>query len=102
MTWTDFYLICFLVGVIFSVLSWFLGSLHFHLPHVHIHFGGHHGAAPHAGGHGHGVGVINIGTIAAFLAWFGGAGFLVQRYYSAGLLIALGAALASGFAGAAL
>ena len=32
MTWSDFYLICFFLGFVLSVLS-LLGSLHLHLPH---------------------------------------------------------------------
>ena len=102
MTWTYFYLICFLVGLGISFISWLSGSVHLHLPHIHIHFGGHHGHAPHAGGHGHGLGIINIGTIAAFLAWFGGTGYLLSQYHVAGLLLALGAALLSGFIGASI
>jgi len=101
MTWAEFYLICFLVGVTFSVVSWALGSLHLHLPHLHFHFGGHHAPAPHAG-HGRGLGVINVGTVAAFLAWFGGAGFLMERYRPAAVFVALGAALVSGFVGASI
>lgn len=102
MTWTYFYLICFLVGLGISFVSWLSGSVNLHLPHIHIHFGGQHGHAPHAGGHGHGPGVINIGTIAAFLAWFGGTGYLLSQYHVAGLLLALGAALLSGFIGASI
>jgi membrane protein implicated in regulation of membrane protease activity len=100
MTWTNFYLICFLVGVGFSFVSWLSGSLHLHLPHIHIHFGGAHSHAPHGGSHG--PGWFNIGTIAAFLAWFGGAGFLMSQYHVTGFLLALGAALLSGFVGAAI
>jgi membrane protein implicated in regulation of membrane protease activity len=99
MNWGDFYLICFLVGVGISFLSWFSGSVHFHLPHIHLHFG-HPGNAPHGGGRG--LGVINIGTVAAFLAWFGGTGYLLRQYFLVEFLIALAAALVSGFAGAAL
>jgi len=102
MTWTYFYLICFLVGLGISFISWLSGSVHLHLPHIHIHFGGHHGHAPHAGGHRHGPGVLNIGTIAAFLAWFGGTGYLLSQYRVAGFLLALGAALLSGFIGASI
>ncbi len=76
--------------------------MHFHLPHIHIHFGGH-GHAAHAGRpEDADSAVINIGTIAAFLAWFGGTGYLLRQYYVVGFLIALGAALLSGFAGAAI
>ena len=76
MTWTDFYLICFRWASVLALFRWLSGSVHLHLPHIHIHFGGQHGYAPHAGGHG--PGVINIGTMAAFLAWFGGTGLPVS------------------------
>ena len=54
MTWADFYLICFALGFAFSLLSFLLGGLHWHLPfHAHLHAG--HGV--HAGhspvGHAH-------------------------------------------------
>jgi len=32
MTWSDFYLLCFFVGFIFSVLSFLGGATHIHLP----------------------------------------------------------------------
>ncbi|MCU1335345.1 MAG: hypothetical protein JWO19_926 [Bryobacterales bacterium] len=102
MTWADFYLICFLVGVGISFLSWLAGSVHIHLPHIHLRFGGHEGHASHAGGQGHGLEVVNIGTAAAFLAWFGGTGYLLRQYYVVGFLIALGVSLLSGFVGAAI
>jgi membrane protein implicated in regulation of membrane protease activity len=100
MNWGDFYLICFLLGVGISFLSWFAGSVHFHLPHLHIHFGGHHPNLGRAGGRG--LGILNIGTLAAFLAWFGGTGYLVWHYFAVGFEIVLGTALLSGFTGAAL
>jgi membrane protein implicated in regulation of membrane protease activity len=95
--WGDLYLICFLLGLAISFLSWFAGSVHFHLPHLHIHFGGHHPNLP-----GRGLGVFNIGTLAAFLAWFGGTGYLLRHYFGVGVFLALGAALISGFAAAAI
>jgi len=101
MTWTYFYLICFVVGVGISFLSWLSGAAHLHLPHLHIHFGSH-GHGPRAGGSGRGADAINIGTVAAFLAWFGGVGYLLSQYSVVGLLIGLGAALLSGLAGAAI
>lgn len=105
MTWSDFYLICFAVGFCFSFFSFIFGGHRFgrmHVPHHLPHFGGHglphapvaHGApgsAPaaqspaQAAGAGHSVrsGAIspfNPPTIAAFLAWFGGTGYLLARY----------------------
>jgi membrane protein implicated in regulation of membrane protease activity len=97
MTWTDFYLVCFLVGLILSAVS-FLFS------HTHMHHGGAHAHFGHAHGHGHGaqLSFFNFGTGAAFLAWFGGAGFLVTRYASVWAWLALGIAVLSGLTGAAL
>ena len=103
MTWSDFYLICFLVGFAFSLISLLAGSVHVHLPHIHLpglHVG--HAGAPHAGGAGEGVSPLNAGTIAAFLAWFGGTGYLLSRYYGVWYLLALGVAILSGIGGAAV
>jgi len=105
MTWSDFYLICFLVGFSLSALALLAGSVHLHLPHVHMHGGG-----LHAGGHGAtarggqpgGLSWLNFGTIAAFLAWFGGTGFLLEWHYHVSVLIALGVAVLSGVGAAAL
>ena len=52
MNWATFYLICFLVGFLLSVISLLSGMIHFpgHL-HVHLpHPGGHHGGGLHAPG----------------------------------------------------
>jgi membrane protein implicated in regulation of membrane protease activity len=104
MTWSDFYLICFLVGFALSVISLLAGSVHMHLPHIHVHgFDFGHLHAGDVGGHGvDGVSPINFGTIAAFLAWFGGTGFLLSHYYAVWYLLALGIACASGIGGAAV
>src|ERR1700743_3788122 len=90
MTIADLYLICFVVGFLLSVLSFVFGNLHLHVPHFHFHLG--HGHVPHVphpphgGGQGAGSGgelpVINFGTITAFLAWFGGIGYLLTKYSS--------------------
>ncbi|HKO04385.1 MAG TPA: NfeD family protein [Candidatus Acidoferrales bacterium] len=111
MTLSNFFLVCFLVGFALSLLSFLFGTLHLHLPH---HLGGHgvfhHGAAgaASAGGkslagreHG-GLSPVNFMTVCAFLAWFGGVGFLVTRYYALAAVAAVGAALAGGLAGASI
>jgi len=41
MTWSDFYLMCFLVGFGLSALAFLAGSVHLHLPHLHLHHGVH-------------------------------------------------------------
>ena len=103
MTWADFYLLCFVLGFILSLLALF-GTLHVDLPYFHFHLGGaHHGGhGAHGGAHAHEVAHVNIGTVAAFLAWFGGAGYILTRFSGFWGLIAFGAAVASGLAGAAL
>lgn len=99
MSWADFYLICFVLGFLLSVLA-LLGSLHLHLPHLHIHLGGHTHAP---GGMNAGdLAPINFATISAFLAWFGGTGYLLARYSSFWFLLGFGIACASGVIGAAI
>jgi hypothetical protein len=124
-SWADFYLICFAVGFCFSFFSFLFGGARtgrLHLPHFHGHVGGAHlpsagvsGAhGPVATGHGPvtvdargategahaqqagGVSPFNFVTLTAFLAWFGGTGYLLTRY--SGLWVGFGL-LASAFAG---
>ena len=93
MTWSDFYLFCFLVGFAFSVLTFLAGAVHIHLPfrlHLPAHGAGHAGGHAAGGSHGiHAKGAgaragshvswFNASTIMAFLAWFGGAGYILSR-----------------------
>lgn len=119
MTWESFYLTCFLVGFLLSLVS-FLGQvLHFGGGHAHADAGGHghspaghaHGGHVHADGahhaghsHAHGaepeIAKLNFMTITAFLAWFGGTGYLLARY--AGIWVWFGFVLAitAGLSGA--
>jgi membrane protein implicated in regulation of membrane protease activity len=92
MTWSDFYLLCFLVGFSLSVLSFLAGAVHIHLPfkwHLPFHLG-HHASGVH-GGHGGGAGAsaakggahlswFNASTVMAFLAWFGGVGYILSAH----------------------
>jgi membrane protein implicated in regulation of membrane protease activity len=120
MTWSDFYLICFAVGFFFSLLSFALAGLQWHLPFdVHLphgwdlwsgpaHLPGGHGGAGGASGHASGSGhtaamsPFNPVTTAAFLAWFGGAGYLVTRFSSIWVALGLMIALGAGLVGAAI
>ncbi len=128
MTWADFYLICFAVGFCFSFFSFVFGGARtgrLHLPHFHGHVGGAHlpsaggpvthgpvtaGHGPvagHAGAaatsahgqQGSGVSPFNFVTLTAFLAWFGGTGYLLTRY--SGLWVGFGllASITSGLIG---
>ena len=108
MTITDLYLICFVVGFLLSMLSFLFGNLHVHFPHLHFHLGhGPHVQVPHGAGGAHGIGsaelpAINFGTITAFLAWFGGIGYLLTKYSGWLATISLLVAIFGGMIGAAI
>lgn len=102
MTWADFYLLCFVVGFLFSLFAFLGGGLHWHLPHL-PHSGGGAAHASHAGAGRHaGPSPFNLATLAAFLAWFGGTGYLVSRFSSLWFVFGLGIAVASGVVGGAV
>ncbi len=105
MTWADFYLVCFVVGFFLSLLMFLAGGMHLHIPHfhghalpVHIHAPGH----AHGGGHGGQVSPFNLISLTAFLAWFGGTGYLLTRHSTIWFWAALGISLLSGTGGAAI
>jgi membrane protein implicated in regulation of membrane protease activity len=106
MTWADFYLICFLLGLALSLLSVVTGSAHLHLPHIHVpHVHVPHVHVPHVHApdvETEGVPWLNFGTMTAFLAWFGGTGYLLERFYAVWFLVALAIAVLSGLGGAAI
>ena len=123
MTWSDFYLICFAVGFCFSFFSFLFGGSRLgrlHLPHFHGHGVGHlpaaHGGIAHAPGAGahnaaaqgagmpRGVSIspFNPPSIAAFLAWFGGAGYLLTRFSALWVGMGLLLAVVAGLTGAAI
>jgi hypothetical protein len=115
MSWADFYLVCFAVGFCFSFFSFLLGSPrgHFHFPHGHAQVGGVHLPTAHGpAGQGSGVGgngaragqgghvsPLNPPTVAAFLAWFGGMGYLLTRYSTLEVGLGLLVSVASGLVG---
>lgn len=77
MNWETFYLVCFVVGFAYTAFSFLSGTLHLHL-HMPHHFHGGHGAGHSGGGSHHSsFGIFNPMTIAIFLAWFGGTGYLL-------------------------
>jgi len=98
MTWPEFYLICFVGGFLLSVVALIGGNLHFDdIPHLHLDF-----SHADAGSASHGPSPFSLTTIAAFLAWFGGTGYLLSHYYGVWYAVALGVAGLSGLGGAAL
>jgi membrane protein implicated in regulation of membrane protease activity len=102
MTVADLYLICFIIGFLLSALSFLFGSLHIHLPHFHI--GQAHLHVPQAGDAAvaNSLPAINFGTITAFLAWFGGIGYLLTRYSGFFAIMALLFAIFGGMVGASI
>jgi membrane protein implicated in regulation of membrane protease activity len=83
----------------------------FRLPHVHIHlpgFHGHqfdgHGAGAHRTGHSGGgdISPFNFITLTAFLAWFGGTGYLLARHSTMWFFTALIVSVLAGIGGAAI
>ena len=102
--WEIFYLVCFMVGIALSLAAFLGGS--FHLPHLHVHVP--HAPMPHSGLHGAAhagqaeMPVVNFGTITAFLAWFGGTGFLLSRHSTLVVGVILVLAVVAGLCGAAI
>lgn len=106
MNWEMFYLICFVAGLMLSVVA-LLGGM------GHLHFGGHVHVPhiPHSvAGAAHGVSSAaqmkvpwwNGFSAMIFLCWFGASGYLLTRYggFVAGVVLALAAAC--GMAGGAI
>jgi membrane protein implicated in regulation of membrane protease activity len=99
MSWSDFYLFCFLLGFSLSVVSFLAGAVHLHLPfkwHFPVH-GGHHAASAGAKAGGH-ISWFNASSVLAFLAWFGGTGYLMTKYSSAVTILILGSSAFAGLA----
>jgi hypothetical protein len=129
MTWSDFYLICFAIGFCFSFFSFLFGGSRMgrlHLAHFHGHASGHfpspHGpvapAAAHAPsapgavaarvggagrvGRGSSISPFNPSSLAAFLAWFGGTGYLLTRFSAIWVGLVLTLSVVSGLIGGAI
>jgi membrane protein implicated in regulation of membrane protease activity len=98
-TWSDFYLVSFLLGFGLSSVALLAGSTHLHLPHLDLHHGLH---VPHAHGVFGDLPWFNFATVAAFLAWFGGTGYLLERYYSVWFVAALAISIVSGIGASAV
>jgi membrane protein implicated in regulation of membrane protease activity len=101
MSLADFYLVCFLLGFGLSAVALLAGSVHLHLPGLDVHHGIHmpHMDAAHVATD---LPWFNFGTLAAFLTWFGGTGYLLQHVYGVWFVVALGVAVLSGLGGAAV
>jgi membrane protein implicated in regulation of membrane protease activity len=107
MTWELFYLICFVVGFAFTALSFLSGTLHFHfhLPNGHFHPGGGHAGGPaHHGGGSQGgyFSFFNPMSLAVFLAWFGGTGYLLVHLRHIWVFAGLALSTVAGLVGAGI
>ena len=104
MIWSDFYLLCFVIGFSLSVLSFLAGTVHIHLPfkaHLPFHGASHGGVSASHGGiaKSHSAGHVpwfNASTVMAFLAWFGGIGYILSAHSRFVGVIALGFAITGG------
>lgn len=107
MTWETFYMACFALGLSLTVLSALGVFSHLHFGHFHLGHTGH-SHIPHVHGHGSatdgkaGISPVNGFTIAAFLCWFGGCGYLLSHYGNFVMPIVLGVSTVTGLAGAAI
>lgn len=99
MTWPEIYLFCLVVGGLWSLVTLLggmhIGHGHFHVGHHHV---GHHGAAHH--GRSDLTGMLNPSSIAVFLAWFGGIGYILTRHSGLEVWADFGLAAAIGLLGA--
>ena len=106
------FLAAFLFGLVFSVGSLLLGVGHLGIGHDGLHFGGHDGF--HLGGSGQGAGgshavagshgatdvsPLNITGLTAFIAWFGGIGYLALTGWALAAWLSLAIAVAAGVLG---
>jgi hypothetical protein len=109
----NIFLFTFLFGLVFTVVSLFLGAGHMggldagHDGGLDL---GHdagvdagHAEVGHADSGGHtGPSVLNLPTIMAFLTWFGGAGYIFTRTLGVGALLSVPMAVISGIVGGAI
>ncbi len=120
MTWETFYLGCFLLGFGLAAASFAAGFLHLpfhgvHLPHGsgHVSAAGAGHAAAHGAAHGPTAAAsshahrpagspLNFSTAMAFLAWFGGAGYLLSGHSGLAQIGVLALSVVAGTLGAGL
>jgi membrane protein implicated in regulation of membrane protease activity len=100
----SFYLICFCVGLVLSLISVVGGFAHLHIGRFHVgHVAqGHAAHGAHHASRGSGLSAVNGFTITVFLCWFGGAGYLLHHSSVFGSVLILLIALISGVVGATL
>ena len=90
----------FFFGLVFSALSLVLGAANIGFDHGHVDHHGHHGT-PGADSDG-GLSPVNVSTVLAFLAWFGGVGYLARHGLGWYAIVSVIVGVAGGLAGAAV
>src|SRR5260370_38711728 len=102
-----FYLAVLVIGVALAMISFLTGVAGHSFGHVgdvghgvDVGHGAHTGEAH--GDHGQRAPFLNVGTITAFMTWFGGVGFLVATYSQVVGLGTVVLALGGGLAAAAI
>lgn len=101
MTWEGFYLFCFALGLCLSAIAFVGGFSHFHIGHLHFGHSGHGHAGTAGGANGNSISPLNGFTLVIFLCWFGGAGYLLERYGGFVVPVVLLLSTIAGIAGAA-
>jgi len=99
---TIFFLICFVLGLVMTLLAAFSGLGRVHLGHIHLGHSHIHAKGPGRSASNSSISAINGFTLPAFLCWFGGTGYLLHQYSGFYSFIVLLLASASGLLGAAL
>jgi hypothetical protein len=93
------YLVCFVLGLVLSLLAAFSGLGRLHFGHIRIGHVGHTKLHVHAKAPGQ-ISALNGFTLPAFLCWFGGAGYLLHNYSPLVMPLVLLFAVTSGLIGA--
>ncbi|MGI8553758.1 MAG: hypothetical protein ACR2PL_23660 [Dehalococcoidia bacterium] len=93
------FLVCFLFGIGLTVISLLTGAAHVSLPGAHGLHLGHAGAGAHAGQQ-HTISALNLGSLLAFLTWFGGIGYVLHDFSPLALVLVLVLAILAGLVGA--
>ena len=101
---TSIFVGCFAFGLLFTVVTFLLGGFGGTNAHGVAHgpmsgLTSWHATAPASGDH---VSPFSLGTLSAFLMWFGGAGYLLTRYSPLAALGVTVAALIVGVIGGAV
>lgn len=116
------FLVCFLVGLSMTVISLLFGAGHIGGLHLGHDAGGHGGEVVHQGPVAHSaqhldhagqamhthspahdlLAFVNFTTIMTFVTWFGGVGYLIAHYSTAGAVVSVLVAVAAGIGGGAI